>query len=357
MSDNQRPSSVVPERWLRHPRITGTTGVLAVLALAVVVALVTSSLVASRPTAADASLRTSPVSTAGFPSGGRNPGIFTDMCSRSLTAPNDPIMMPGMTGMSMQHDFFGNRAVTASSTPAKLVGGATTCSTTADASAYWTPVVYQNGTALSPQRTLIYWRAPATSASSVKTMPQGITMIAGNEAAQAPQSDKVVNWTCTPTRQGTVAGTGSAVGAAVQRPTASDAPHDCASGYLRLIITFPNCWDGHTLNGMTRQNVVYETTAASGTATACPASHPVQIPQIVLHVTYPTASGAAITLSTGPRTQGPPITGHADFMNGWNESTLTADVSACVATQTRCGRVTGPSATPRGGRIRAGRRE
>ena len=188
-------------------------------------------------------------------------------------------------------------------------------------------------------------------------MPPGITMIAGNEAAQAPQSDKVVNWTCTPAPQGTGAPSGVAgAGAAVQRPVASDAPHDCASGYLRLIITFPNCWDGHTLNGMTRQNVVYESTAASGTAAACPASHPVQIPQIVLHVTYPTTSGSAITLSTGPHTQGPPITGHADFMNGWKESTLTADVSACIATQTRCGRVTGPNATPRGGGARAGRR-
>ena len=83
-------------------------------------------------TAATVAARTAPrVSTAGFPAGGTNPGIFTDTCDRSSTAPDDPIMMPGMTGMSMQHDFFGNRKVDASSTAASLRGGATTCTTSA----------------------------------------------------------------------------------------------------------------------------------------------------------------------------------------------------------------------------------
>src|SRR5947209_4547602 len=52
------------------------------------------------------------VDTTGFPTGG--PGIFTDTCARTKTAPNDPILMPGMAGSSMQHDFFGNTATTAS---------------------------------------------------------------------------------------------------------------------------------------------------------------------------------------------------------------------------------------------------
>ena len=130
------------------------------------------------------------VNTAGFPTGGRNPGIFTDTCQLTKTLPNDPIMMPGMTGMSMQHDFFGNPAVDASSTSKQLVGGSTSCTTTADASAYWTPVLYQDGKPLTPRSTLIYWRAPAASASSVRTMPAGMQMIAGNEAATSSQSSR-----------------------------------------------------------------------------------------------------------------------------------------------------------------------
>lgn len=44
-------------------------------------------------------------------------------------------------------------------------------------------------------------------------------------------------------------------------------------------------------------------------------------------------------------------TAHADFMNGWNEPVLTADVTACVVTGTRCGPVSGADATPRGGQV------
>lgn len=268
------------------------------------------------------------VDTAGFPTG---TGIFTDTCTRTHTTADDPILMPGMTGQSMQHDFFGNRAVVASSTPAQLVGGATSCSTSADASAYWTPVLFQDGHALAPQSTLIYWRASSQqTASTVQPMPAGITLIAGDERATSPQGTRVVSWTCS---------------GDVGRATAS--PHDCPSGHdLRLVITFPNCWDGHTLDGQHQTNVV----SASSPGAACPASHPVRIPQIVFHANYPTSSAAGLTLSIGPTQTGSVDTEHADFMNGWNQSVLTADVRACTAADVRCGPVTGPEATPQGGK-------
>ena len=273
---------------------------------------------------------TAPVITAGFPSGGQNPGIFTDTCTLTKTLPNDPIMMPGMTGMSMQHDFFGNPAVDASSTAKSLVGGSSSCSTSADASAYWTPVLYQNGKALEPRSTLIYWRAPAASASSVTTMPAGMTMIAGNEAATKSQSTRVINWTCTPS-------------AGDLTPARGDAPHDCGTGFVRLVITFPNCWDGHSLAGKGQANVVYQSTGG-----VCPSSHPVQIPQVVMHIAYPTSSASNLTLSIGPTQTGPTVTGHADFMMGWDQPRMDADVAACIDTQTRCGRTSGPLATPMG---------
>lgn len=273
------------------------------------------------------------VDTAGFPTGGRNPGIFTDRCAVSAVEPDDPIMMPGMTGASMQHDFFGYTRPTASTVTSDLVGKPTSCTTTADSSAYWLPVLYQDGTALKPSTALIYWRAPAASAKHVQAMPQGMTMIAGDEKATAPQSDKIIDWTCTQ-------------GKGQKAMSRSDAPHDCASGHdLRLIVTFPNCWDGHSLNGKGRQNVVY-----AGSDGTCPSSHPVQIPQIVFHVSYPTHSGSGITLSIGPTNQGPPTTGHADFMNGWSQQRMAADTAACIDTQTRCGPVTGAEATPHGGK-------
>ncbi|WP_025156827.1 DUF1996 domain-containing protein [Leifsonia aquatica] len=319
---------------MKRPRPLSPSGLavvaVAALVLAVGTAAGTAALTASAVTA------TAPVrvSTAGFPAGGGDPGIFTDSCTRSTTAPNDPIMMPGMTGMSMQHDFFGNTVVVASSTAATLRGGATTCSTGADASAYWTPVVYQHGAALVPSRTLLYWRAPSGIASATQAMPEGISLIAGDETATAPQAVSVVDWTCTTTAQD-------------PKPTRAALPHDCSGGsQLRLVITFPNCWDGRTMDGRDRSGAVYAST------TGCPASHPVQIPQIVLHVTYPTASGEGITLSTGPQTQGPPVTGHADFVDGWQQQRMAADVTACVDAQVRCGPVRGADAVPQGGKVR-----
>jgi hypothetical protein len=301
-------------------------------ATAAIVSANMSARTRTAPGSSSVSTAGSSVDTAGFPTGGINPGIFTDTCTLTKTLPNDPIMMPGMTGMSMQHDFFGNPAVGASSTDKQLVGGSSSCSTSADASAYWTPVLYQDGKPLAPRSTLLYWRAPAASASSVTTMPAGISMIAGNEAATGPQSDRIVDWTCTATRGDLTA-------------TRSAAPHDCAAGsFVRLIITFPNCWDGHTLGGKGQTNVVYQD--ATG---ACPSSHPKQIPQVVLHVAYPTSSAANLTLSVAPTQQGPTYTGHADFMNGWTQSRMDADVAACIDTQTRCGHTSGPLATPAGG--------
>jgi len=162
----------------------------------------------------------------------------------------------------------------------------------------------------------------------VQTVPAGLTMIAGNEAADAPQGKAVIGWGCTGLAQVRVA----------------DAPHDCAAGtQVRVTIVFPNCWDGKTLDGAKQTNVVQLTGAA------CPASHPVQIPQVVVHVAYPTDSASGLTLSVGPQLQGSVTTEHADFMNGWNEPILTSDVNACVVTGTRCGPVSGPEAAPKGG--------
>jgi Domain of unknown function (DUF1996) len=267
------------------------------------------------------------VSTQGFPSGPAQPGIFTDRCAYSHSAADDPILAPNDPGAAMHHDFYGNASTSASSTAAALVGGSTTCTTSADASAYWTPVVYQNGAALKPGPALIYWRKPARDREAVQTVPVGLEMIAGDENATAPQSTDVVRWTCS--------------GVATDKGTAT--PHNCSAGtQLRLIVTFPSCWDGHTLSGGGQTNVVYRS------ATGCPSSHPIQIPQIVFHVNYPTANAADLTVSMTPTMQGSTDTEHVDFISGWTQTILNGDVSACVATSTRCGPVTGPDAVPRG---------
>jgi hypothetical protein len=308
------------------------------LAIAVVVAVcaaaVTGIATAGQDTSGHA-VAGNRVSTAGFPSGPRQPGIFTDRCGYSHEAADDPILAPKHPGASMHHNFYGNTRTSASSTAKSLVGGATTCTTSADASAYWTPVLYQHGMALTPGPALIYWRRPARDTESVQSIPVGLQMIAGDEAATAPQSITVTAWMCR--------------GEPGMR-TATATPHDCPAGSgLRLVVTFPSCWDGRTLAGAGQTDVVYRTDGG------CPASHPVQIPQIVFHVDYPTSSAAGLTVSMTPSMQGSTNTEHVDFINGWTQGVLDADVTGCVDTSTRCGPVSGPEATPRGPQMQRGR--
>src|SRR5206468_13002403 len=112
-------------------------------------------------------------------------------------------------------------------------------------------VLYQSGRALPPGTALIYWRRPAHDTAAVHTFPAGLQLIAGNETATAPQPIDVVAWSCS--------------GAAeAKRRTMS--PHDCPGAQLRVTVTFPSCWDGHTLSGRGQTNVVYR--PASG----CPTS-------------------------------------------------------------------------------------
>ena len=268
------------------------------------------------------------VNVSGFPRGQGGGGIFTDRCRFSHEAADDPILMPRMAGQSMHHDFYGNTTTSASSTAATLLGEPTTCSTSADASAYWTPVLYQNGQPLQPRSALIYWRQTKALASKVQPMPAGISLIAGDEKATQPQSLKVIRWTCS--------------GDQNARDVTST-PHNCSGDQmLRLIVTFPSCWDGRTLDGAAQTNAVYPVHGR------CPASHPVVIPQIVFHVNYPTSSAAGLTLSMSPTMQGSTDTAHVDFINGWNQALLARNTSVCIAAHLRRGPVTGAGAVPQG---------
>jgi hypothetical protein len=251
--------------------------------------------------------------------------IFTDTCRLTKVAAIDPLLMPGMTGMSMEHDFFGNTQVSANSTPATVRGGTSTCSTSADASAYWAPVLYQNGQVLTPGTPLIYWRAPGKDASTTQTMPRGISMIAGDEKASAPQQG-IVHWQCTNTEK-------------TAKPTT--VPQSCSgSGQIRMVVDFPSCWNGSDLSGAAQTNVVYP--SARG---ACPTGHPDRIPQIVFHLIYPTRSATGLAFSTGPGASGSTDTAHVDFLDGWNQTLFDRDFTTCVTGGKACGQASGTDAT------------
>jgi hypothetical protein len=207
-----------------------------------------------------------------------------------------------------------------------LVGGSSTCSTSADASAYWTPVLYQNGVAVTPLRNLIYWAGLHGTSPSVVAPPVGLEMIAGDENATAPQSTKVIDWRCAgPTTQ-----------------AVSAVPVNCAgTNGIEVRITFPSCWNGSTLGGASQTNVAYPKDGA------CPSGYPVRIPTVIFHVIYPITSATGLTLSMGPGMQGSTDTAHGDFINGWNQTVLSGLINGCVGPTRTCGHVTGAEAQVR----------
>ena len=87
-------------------------------------------------------------------------------------------------------------------------------------------------------------------------------------------------------------------------------PPCAANGILEYQVVFPNCWNGTSMDSDNhRRHMAYST------AGACPASHPIAVPTIILILLYPQTPVRA-RLSAGQ------FALHADFMNGWDQPTL-----------------------------------
>lgn len=244
---------------------------------------------------------------------------FVAVCEVSHVAFDDPIVHPGHAGASHQHVFFGNTEVTASSEYDDLLGAATTCDQRRDTASYWTPVLLDaQGHRVPANRAVAYYRpGPGVDPGSMVPYPPDLKMVAGDAGATASQPTSVVAWSCGVS--------------AVREPE----PPACAERTpLRLLVTFPDCWDGERTrvdrpHDPTDRHVVY---SAAG---ECPDSHPVAIPQLQLAVEHPPVDPEGLSLSSGPI-----HTGHADFWNVWDQEKLTNEVERCLHRGLVCG-VTG----------------
>ncbi len=241
---------------------------------------------------------------------------FLVECLYSHAASDDPIVYPGQPGQSHLHEFFGNTQVDAFTTIESLASGETTCDQPLDKAAYWAPALLRDGQELTPVKSTAYYRpGEAVPATSVQPFPVGLVMIAGNPGASGEQPLSIVAWGC-----------GAGIERAVLPPT-------CAEGRdLRLLVTFPDCWDGANLDSHDHHaHVAYST---GGT---CPQGYAVSIPQLQFSVEYPVwGSTTGLELASGGLT-----TGHADFMNGWDQAKLTSEVELCLHREVVCGVASG----------------
>jgi len=133
----------------------------------------------------------------------------------------------------------------------------------------------------------------------VDAFPAGHKVIAGNAAASRAQSRRVTFWSCDE-RFG------------VERSTTVPTCLGGRRSGLRLHINFPNCWDGDRLDSANHKSHM-----AYSSDGVCPGSHPVEVPALSLVIYYGVAGGPGTELASGGQ-----FSGHADFINAWNQRAL-----------------------------------
>ena len=172
-------------------------------------------------------------------------------------------------------------------------------------------LISASGQLILPRAATVYYRRHTLA--PVQAFPPGFRVIAGNSKATSPQGLKITYWNCGP-----LAGV---------RPQATipTCPNAGRMG-LALHVAFPDCWDGvEPRLGRPRQPPrVLD-------ARPLPGDHPVAVPALQVNVRYPSAGGAGFALASGGQ-----YSGHADFFNAWDQTTLQSLVTGCLNALRHC---------------------
>jgi len=253
--------------------------------------------------------------------GGVGPPFFLSSCRFSHMSTDDPIVWPGRPGYSHNHTFVGNVATNAFSTASALRRAGTTCSPAADTAAYWAPTLYVDGTPLAPATATIYYRR--LTAAHVRPFPPGLEMVAGNSKAVRPQSTSITYWDCSVLKSSFYGRALRGSGAVAPSVRQSSIPRCPVKSQLQLHVNFPECWDGRHL-----ESANHKSHMAYAAAGRCPADHPVPVPALSLVYRYsaPVVDAAhTVFLSSGGQ-----YSGHADFINAWNQHAFAQLVESCL---------------------------
>lgn len=238
-------------------------------------------------------------------------GQFVASCDYTHSSFDDPIVWRDQPGRSHRHEFYGALDVDASSRPEELVERETSCDKTADKAAYWHPTLYDHGEPVVATELHAYYRAaPGVDPSDVEPFPFGIALVTGDMMATEPQEGEATGWTC---------GTSDKL--------SDDAPECPPTAHLTLVLTFQDCWDGEHLDSEDhRSHVTYSEDGA------CPDTHPVHLPQLVVTVEFPIhGPGHDLSLASGNL-----YSAHGDFLNAWEPAGLAREVDACIRRDLVC---------------------
>jgi hypothetical protein len=260
----------------------------------------------------------------------------------------DPIVNPGVVSPHV-HSIIGSDAFAPTMSYPQMQG-ASSCTTSpvqddrrcasplVDAlhadrgrSSYWAQSLYHraaNGTftliPISFVQTYYLQRAGPTQ-TNISAFPPGLRMVAGDpyrstyNASNIP--DQAISFVCLNGAD----------------PTNNNGPQTafpqtaCPDG-LRMQVNFPSCWDGANLDAPDHMaHMAYpEGHPDSGD---CPASHPVKTILLFNEYVYDVGAFDFVPGADSWVTATGDATGysfHADFINGWKESTLAAAVAQCT---------------------------
>ena len=78
--------------------------------------------------------------------------------------------------MSHLHEFFGNTTTNEKATRASLLAGSTTCDDRQNLSAYWVPVLFQNGVRVAPVGARVRYEGRG---GGVTAFPAGFMAVSG----------------------------------------------------------------------------------------------------------------------------------------------------------------------------------
>jgi len=245
--------------------------------------------------------------------------IFTCQATGQVDA-IDPIVAPGVYPSAHLHRFYGGGPVATTETTADLRTKATTCAEPGNHSAFWTPVVYEDGVALTPGTTaagggkhaLLYYRCVFAAAvcAAMQAFPDDTRLVEGNAHATTVADNPAFRRGLGGYRCGTGGGTFS--------PTP---PTTCPSGVLVLSVTFGACLSA---------DATATTDPVGGT---CPAGYR-PAPRIQQYFRFWIGTGAVgtVTLSSGD-----PVTLHTDYWFGWDRATFDSFMARCINANVDCG--------------------
>jgi hypothetical protein len=255
-----------------------------------------------------------------------NIGAFRVACNFSHMLADDPIVAPGQPGASHLHAFFGNTAVDAHSTAQSIAttGNSTCQGGTANRSAYWVPAMIDTRThaPVKPRVANIYYKTGynGIKPAQVQPFPAGLRMIAGNAKNAAPKG---------PFRYQCVGkGSDALWGPAIQ---------NCPVGaMLWQMIFFPQCWDGVNLDSPDHKSHMSYTVSR-----ACPATHPVPLPEITFNIVYDITEADAplswrLSSDSYDRTLPGGYSSHGDWFNGWKDDVIQTWMERCIQSSLDC---------------------